>query len=73
MTGVIKILAEKRGPLQGMTVEDILRQAYSPEARYVPDPTTGYEGMVVRARSGDGTFDILDQVIAYHDTDDAVV
>ena len=62
------MLAEKRGPLQGMTVEDILRQAYSPEARYLDDPTTGYVGMVVRSRTDD-TYDILDQVIAYHDTD----
>ena len=65
---MIKILAEKRGALQGVTVKDILRQAFGPDVEFLPHTEAGYVGAVVRRRAGDvAAYDILDMVLELHD------
>jgi hypothetical protein len=56
----IKILTDKRGALQGMSVADIVRQVYGPTASYKNDADGDNQGVIER----DGA--VLDTVIDVH-------
>lgn len=60
----VKLLAEKRGSLQGLDVSTIVRQAYGEDYKY--DPTIASDehvGAVVHKGSGA----IVDHVVEFHD------
>lgn len=63
---MIKVLAERRGNLQGVDLESILNQVYGPEAEFLADPPPARSGLVVTRRSGEGLYDILDTVLSYY-------
>lgn len=57
----MKILTDKRGALQGMSVADIVRQVYGPTASYKHDVNAAeHQGVIER----DGK--VLDTVIDVH-------
>ncbi|QDF18662.1 hypothetical protein SEA_PUPPER_176 [Gordonia phage Pupper] len=57
----MKILAEKRGPLQGIDAPSIIRAAFGPDAKLVESPEeTGLSTIV------DGNGDVLDTVLDIH-------
>jgi hypothetical protein len=58
-----KMLTDKRGPLQGVSVETIVRNAYGSDAAYVEDTEGDAVGLIKRAD------DVLDSVIELHETD----
>ena len=64
----IKMLTDRRGPLQGVDVESIVKTAYGPHARYVEDTEGESLGLIVKPSPGyDPT--VLDSVIDLHETD----
>ena len=66
LVGVIKVLTEQRGNLQGVDMESILGQVYGPEAEFIPDPSSSSSGVIVSRREGQGLFDILDTVLSLY-------
>lgn len=44
----VKVLMDKRGPLQGTTVDQVVRQAYGPEASLEADPEGNFLYLVKR-------------------------
>ena len=56
----MKVLTDKRGALQGMSVPDIIRQVYGPTASFKADVEGENEGTIVR----DGA--VIDTVIDVH-------
>jgi len=60
----VKMLTDKRGPLQGVSVDAIIRNAYGTDARLVEDADGESAGLI---QGPDG--DTLDSVIEVHETD----
>ena len=60
----IKMLTDRRGPLQGVTVEVIVRNAYGSDARYEEDTEGDVVGHIVGADNK-----VLDDVVEMHETD----
>jgi len=60
------MLTDKRGPLQGVSVEAIVRNAYGPNARYIEDADGETAGVIVDEEEGG---EPLDSVIELHETD----
>lgn len=58
-----KMLTEKRGPLQGVSVEVILSNAYGPGAFLVEDPEGVMAGLIEQNN------ETVDTVIELHETD----
>jgi len=61
----VKLLTDKRGPLQGISLESILRTAYGPDAVFREGEGEGM-GLIVRERPN-GDVVVLDTVIDLHD------
>ena len=59
----VKMLTDKRGPLQGVSVEAILRNAYGPDAFLVEDPEGAMAGLIEQNN------ETVDTVIELHETD----
>ena len=68
----VKMLTDGRGPLQGVTVEAIVRNAYGREARYMPNTEGESLGLIVRPAADDPdpeAVETVDTVIEMHETD----
>ena len=59
----MKMLTDKRGPLQGITLDSIVRNAYGPAAQYVQDADVAGMGTIVRGAEE------LDTVLEMHEVD----
>lgn len=62
---MFKLLTDKRGPLQGVTLESIVKNAYGINARYVPDTEGESVGLIIEP----DTDHVLDSVVEMHETD----
>ena len=62
-----KMLTDKRGPLQGVTVEAIVRNAYGADARYIEDADGESAGLIVRPWGDD--LETIDTVVEMHEID----
>lgn len=65
----VKMLTDRRGPLQGVSVEAIVRNAYGPDARFMPDTGDSIGLIVAPDEDDDGSMQELDSVIEVHETD----
>lgn len=62
----VKMLTDKRGALQGVSIETIVRTAYGQFAKYIDDPAGEAVGVIV---TSDGKEQhILDTVLTVHET-----
>ena len=66
----VKMLTDQRGPLQGVSVEAIVRNAYGPDAKFVTDSEGEVVGLIVEPDDDDeGAMQAIDTVIELHETD----
>lgn len=62
----VKMLTDKRGALQGVSIEAIVRTAYGRFAKYIDDPAGEAMGVIV---ASDGKKQhLLDTVLTVHET-----
>ena len=65
-----KLLTEGRGPLQGVDVESIIRNAYGSDAQLREDPEGISAKLIVKAAhegSSEEGYDVVDRIVEVHE------